>query len=110
MGEINTVKCGNDEDVIIEYHPENKRRNDLEITVDMLKNSPVGTEWECDDTRVVDTAEEYDVHNILHKWELAYRDDKLGALIKHTRIIMKPPFTSYGDIVMDMTEYIWYEF
>lgn len=107
--EINTVKCGDNEEIIIEYHPEDKRRNDLEITVDMLKNSPVGTEWQCDDTRVVDTAEEYDVYDVIHKWKLAYRDD-IGALIRHAKIVMKPPFISYGDTYADVIEYIWYEF
>lgn len=101
--EINTVKCGNNKDIIIEYHPENKRRNDLEITVDMLKTSPVDTEWQCNDTRMDEDCE------VIHKWKLAYRDD-IGALIKHVKIIMKPPFVEFGNIYADVIEYIWYEF
>lgn len=103
--EINTVKCGKNEEIIIEYHPENKRRNDLEIIVDMLKTSPVDTEWQCNDTHEI----EEDECEVIHKWKLAYRDD-IGALIKHMKIIMKEPFIEFGNIYADVIEYIWYEF
>ena len=105
MGEINTVKCGKNEDVIIEYHPENMINNDVNITVDMLKTSPVGTKWECCDNRMYDDGAFY-----VHKWELAYRDGDFGALIKHTRIRANLPALHVGDIIMDIREYIWYEF
>ena len=104
MGEINTVKCGNDEEVIIEYHPENKTDRDINITVEMLKTSPVGTKWESRN-HVMDEDTSY-----LHKWELAYRDGNFGALIKHVRIRKKLPTFYIDDIVMDTREYIWYEF
>lgn len=103
--EINTVKCGKNEDVIIEFHPENNTDGDINITVDMLKTSPVGTKWECYDNRV-----DYDGMLYMHIWELAYRDGNFGALIKHTRIHAAIPTLHASDIVMDMREYIWYEF
>ena len=105
--EINTVKCGKNEDVIIEYHPENVINNDVNITVDMLKTSPVGTEWECCDTMMNIMG---DIAFCVHRWELVYRDGDVGALIKHIRIRANYPLLYIGDIIMDIREYIWYEF
>lgn len=107
MGEINTVKCGKNEDVIIEYHPENKTDRDINITVEMLKTSLVGIKWRCCDDMI-----DADGNNVyyMHTWELAYRDGDFGALIKHTRTCAILPSIHVGDIVMDMREYIWYEF
>ena len=105
--EINTVKCGKNEDVIIEYHLENKAYSDVNITVDMLKTSPVGIKWRCDDSRINNDGDDV---TYMHIWELAYRDGNFGALIKHTRTCAILPSINVGDIVMDMREYIWYEF
>lgn len=106
--EINTVKCGKNEDVIIEYHLENKAYGDVNITVDMLKTSPVGTKWRCGDN-IMNIMDD-DVAFCVHSWELVYRDGYFGALIKHTRIRANFPLIYVGDIVMDIREYIWYEF
>lgn len=105
--EINTVKCGKNEDVIIEYHPENKAYGDIDITVDMLKTSPVGIKWRCGDNRINDDGDDL---FYMHIWELVYRDGDFGALIKHTRIRAILPSINVSDIAMDMREYIWYEF
>lgn len=106
--EINTVKCGKNEEIIIEYHPENMINNDVNITVDMLKTSPVGTKWECCDN-IMNIMDD-DIAFCVHRWELVYRDGDFGVLIKHTRIRANIPVFHVSDIIMDIREYIWYEF
>lgn len=110
--EISTVKCGKNEDVIIEYHPENKTDRDVNITVDMLKTSPVGTKWQCHNDQIDEDTLDICLINI-HTWEIAYRDNtqiSAGVLVKHTKIVMKPACYTMSDMYIETCEYIWYEF